>query len=110
MLMQDESDWLMRQLHAFATGLGYTLSRHKGGTTEVVFPQDQDQPLPHQVELAQLIDRRAYAQAAQRLLALNSCSSEFGFMRRLINLTTKVSLPGEFHEHRWWRDWNNCNN
>lgn len=45
MLMQDESDWLMRQLHAFATGLGYTLSRHKGGTTEVVFPQDQAQPL-----------------------------------------------------------------
>lgn len=52
MLMQDESDWLMRQLHAFATGLGYTLSRHKGGTTEVVFPQNQNQPLPHQVELA----------------------------------------------------------
>ena len=61
MLMQDESDWLMRQLHAFATGLGYTLSRHKGGTTEVVFPQNQNQPLPHQVELAQLIDRKAYA-------------------------------------------------
>lgn len=76
MLMQAESTWLMRQLHASATGLGYTLSRHKGGTTEVVFPQDQDQPLPHQVELVQLIDRKAYAQAAQRLLALQFAMTE----------------------------------
>lgn len=81
MLMQDESDWLMRQLHAFATGLGYTLSRHKGGTTEVVFPQDQDQPLPHQVELVQLIDRKAYAQAAQRLLALQFAMTEAEFLQ-----------------------------
>lgn len=80
-VMQAESTWLMRQLHVFATGLGYTLSRHKGDTTEVVFPQGQDQPLSHQVELAQLIDRKAYAQAAQRLLALQFAMTEAEFLQ-----------------------------
>ncbi|MBQ0837080.1 hypothetical protein KBP51_11640 [Lactiplantibacillus pentosus] len=79
--MQDESDWLMRQLRAFATGLGYTLSRRKGGETQVVFPELQDKPLPHQVELTQLIDKHAYAQAADRLLALQYAMTAAEFLK-----------------------------
>ncbi len=37
--------------------------------------------MPHQVELAQLIDRRAYAQAAQRLLALQFAMTEAEFLQ-----------------------------
>ena len=79
--MQDESDWLMRQLNAFAAGLGATLSRNKGGTTEIVFPQHQDKPLPHQVALMQLIETHAYAQAAERLLALRYAMTEAEFLK-----------------------------
>ncbi|GAF41012.1 hypothetical protein FC83_GL001010 [Agrilactobacillus composti DSM 18527 = JCM 14202] len=69
--MQNESDWIMRQIHAFADGLGYILASGKGGgTTEIVFPEHQAQKLPQQTELQRLVTAKEYGTAAKRLWAL----------------------------------------
>ncbi|MFD1464594.1 DUF6483 family protein [Lapidilactobacillus mulanensis] len=69
--MQEESDWLTRQIRAFAEGLGYMLSHEKSGaSTQIVFPQKDAQEIPHQAELQHLIDTKRYSDAAERLFDL----------------------------------------
>lgn len=80
--MENESDWIMRQLHAFADGLGYVLAHgSKSGKTAIVFPQAQAEKLPHQAELADLIAKQQYAAGAQRLLKLQYALPEQDFMK-----------------------------
>jgi len=79
--MQNESDYIMRQIKAFAEGLGYMLSKNKNNTdTEIVFHMDEPL-LPHQFELQQLIDKKQYAAAAKRLLSLRYAISETDFFK-----------------------------
>ncbi|GAF36222.1 DUF6483 family protein [Lentilactobacillus farraginis] len=79
--MQDESDFILRQIRAFAEGLGYILAHGKGGhsQTEIIFPARQEQKLPHQTELQSLIDKKQYAGAAERLLSLQYAMTDDQF-------------------------------
>ena len=55
--MGQESDWLMRQINDLASGLGYIISRGKGGSeTEIIFPQKEEEKLPHKDKLQRLIN------------------------------------------------------
>ncbi|MCT3398098.1 DUF6483 family protein [Lentilactobacillus hilgardii] len=81
--MRDENDFILRQIRAFAEGLGYILSHGKGGQSEaeIVFPEKQEQKLPYQNELQGLIDKKQYADAAKRLLSLQYAMTEAQFMK-----------------------------
>ncbi|MFR0554377.1 DUF6483 family protein [Loigolactobacillus coryniformis] len=79
--MQNESDYIMRQIKAFAEGIGYMLSKYKNNTdTEIVFHLDEPL-LPHQSELQQLIAKKQYATAAKRLLSLRYAMPEMEFFK-----------------------------
>lgn len=79
--MQDENDYLMRQIKAFAEGLGYLLSKRKNDTdTEIVFHMDEPL-LPHQTELQKLISAKQYSEAATRLLNLRYAMPETTFLK-----------------------------
>jgi hypothetical protein len=81
--VRDENDFILRQIRAFAEGLGYILSHGKGGQSEaeIVFPEKQEQKLPYQNELQELIDKKQYADAAKRLLSLQYAMTEAQFMK-----------------------------
>lgn len=81
--VRDENDFILRQIRAFAEGLGYILSHGKGGQSEaeIVFPEKQEQKLPYQNELQGLIDKKRYADAAKRLLSLQYAMTEAQFMK-----------------------------
>lgn len=80
--MGQESDWLMRQINDLASGLGYIISRGKGGSeSEIIFPQKEEEKLPHKNELQKLIDDHQYSQAAERLLQLRYAMEEEDFLR-----------------------------
>ncbi|MFD0898093.1 DUF6483 family protein [Loigolactobacillus binensis] len=79
--MQNESDYIMRQIKAFAEGLGYIMSQRKNNTdTEIVFHMAEPL-LPHQLELQQLIAKKQYAAVAKRLLALQYAMPEGDFFK-----------------------------
>lgn len=66
----EESDWLTRQIRAFAEGMGYLLARDKNGaSTEVIFPQKESE-LAYQSELQSYLDQQAYGQASARIFEL----------------------------------------
>ncbi|CAM3117969.1 hypothetical protein [Lactiplantibacillus plajomi] len=67
--MQEENDILLRQVKAFAQGLGAILSKGKGGTSqEIIFPPKESQKLPYQEQLEQ------YIKTANYVLVPNTCS------------------------------------
>lgn len=79
--MNDENDWIMRQVNSFAEGLGYVLSRGKGSSqSEVVFPQKQTDTLPYQKEIKSLIDDHKYSLAANKILKVQYAMSEQQFI------------------------------
>lgn len=87
-----ESDWLTRQIRAFAEGMGYLLARDKNGaSTEVIFPQKESE-LAYQSELQCYLNQHAYDKAStgylnsnMRCLHRNFCNSDFGFTMNLAN-------------------------
>ncbi|WP_405076727.1 DUF6483 family protein (plasmid) [Ligilactobacillus acidipiscis] len=80
--MGQESDWLMRQINDLASGLGYIISRGKGGSeTEIIFPQKEEEKLPHKDKLQRLINNHQYSQAAERLLQLRYAMEKEDFLR-----------------------------
>lgn len=79
--MEDENDWIMRQINSFARGLGVTLSKGKAEEIEVVFPQKEAEKLPHQTEIEKLLDEKQYAKAAHRILQLQYGLSETNFVK-----------------------------
>ncbi|MFT8401131.1 MAG: DUF6483 family protein [Lentilactobacillus diolivorans] len=80
--MLEDNDFIIRQTRAAAEGMAYILGHGKStGRTEIVFPQDQRQKLPHQNELQQLIDQHQYAQAAERLLKYQRTMADQDFVK-----------------------------
>ncbi|MCH4165440.1 MAG: DUF6483 family protein [Lentilactobacillus diolivorans] len=80
--MLEDNDFIIRQIRAAAEGMAYILGHGKStGRTEIVFPQDQRQKLPHQNELQQLIDQHQYAQAAERLLKYQRTMADQDFVK-----------------------------
>ncbi|GHP13228.1 hypothetical protein YK48G_06530 [Lentilactobacillus fungorum] len=68
--MQQDEDFLTRQIRSIGQGLGVMISGKNGGPTQIVFPKKQAQKLPHQVDLQRLIDEGKYGQAAEHLVQL----------------------------------------
>ncbi len=79
--MQNESDWIMKQIRSFAEGLGVVLSNAKGTQTEIIFPQKEEQVLPHQAELKNMLQNKQYVSASKRLLALQYAMPEKDFLK-----------------------------
>lgn len=100
--MLEDNDFIIRQIRAAAEGMAYILGHGKStGRTEIVFPQDQRQKLPHQNELQQLIDQHQYAQAAERLLKYQRTMADQDFVKLgnwfydQVNLSNHTNHPSE---------------
>lgn len=82
MMQRRDDDWIMKQIHLLAEGLGYLLhSSNPDNDYEIVFPQQDEQMLPHQGELERLIQLNRYGEAAQQLLNLRYSMKEQDFMK-----------------------------
>ncbi|MTV82104.1 hypothetical protein GM612_05485 [Lactobacillus sp. CRM56-3] len=81
-MQRRDDDWIMKQIHLLAEGLGYLLhSSNPDNDYEIVFPQQDEQMLPHQEELARLIQLNRYGEAAKRLVNLQPTMPEKDFMK-----------------------------
>ncbi|MDM7515125.1 DUF6483 family protein [Lentilactobacillus sp. TOM.63] len=68
--MQEDEDFLTRQIRAIGQGLGVAISGKNGGPNQIVFPKKQAEQLPHQADLKKLIADHQYGEAAERLSRL----------------------------------------
>lgn len=79
--MQEENDVLLRQIKAFAQGLGYLLGRGNGNPgNEIVFPQKEAQKLPNQEQLEQFISDGTLHEATRFLFSRRYGMSEEKFI------------------------------
>lgn len=81
MTLQEENDVLLRQIKAFAQGLGYLLAKGGGKPgNEIVFPQKEAQKLPNQDQLAQFIKNESLHEATQFLFSRRYAMEEATFI------------------------------
>lgn len=79
--LQEENDVLLRQIKAFAQGLGYLLGKGNGNPgNEIVFPQKEDQKLPNQEQLERFIGDGALHEATGFLFSRRYAMSEEKFI------------------------------
>ncbi|WP_390404599.1 DUF6483 family protein [Lacticaseibacillus jixiensis] len=79
--MQEENDVLLRQIKAFAQGLGYLLGKGNGSAgNEIVFPQQATQKLPNQAQLEQFLAADALHEATSFLFSRRYAMAEEKFI------------------------------
>lgn len=81
MSLQEENDVLLRQIKAFAQGLGYLLAKGGGKAgNEIVFPQKEAQKLPNQEQLELFIHDGAFDEATRFLFSRRYAMAEEKFI------------------------------
>lgn len=68
--MEQNEDFLTRQIRAIGSGLGVMISGKNSSGTEIVFPKKQGEKLSYQVDLEMLIGQHQFAEAADKLSRL----------------------------------------
>ncbi|KRK87006.1 DUF6483 family protein [Lentilactobacillus sunkii] len=68
--MEQDEDFLTRQIRSIGAGLGYMIGGKDGGGSQIIFPKKQSELLPHQGDLQKLIDEQRFGEAADRLTRL----------------------------------------
>ncbi|MCD2255900.1 DUF6483 family protein [Agrilactobacillus fermenti] len=78
-----EDDPILRQIKAFAQGLGYILTAGKGGNseTEIVFPGQQDDHLTYQETLQKSLAQHQYQVSIEKLFRVRYAISEENFLK-----------------------------
>ncbi|GAD17288.1 DUF6483 family protein [Lentilactobacillus otakiensis] len=68
--MEQNEDFLTRQIRAIGSGLAYTIGGKDKGGSQIIFPKKQSEQLPHQLDLQTLIDQHRFSEAAEQLSRL----------------------------------------
>ncbi|MCK2073739.1 hypothetical protein ID874_05440 [Pediococcus acidilactici] len=69
-ILDNDKDFIMKQVKSFAEGLGYVLGKKRNGDIEVVFQQENQQKNKFLAEIEQYLEKKKYREAIQSFFKL----------------------------------------